>query len=149
MPVGLTKQQHAFTAYVVFAAGKRGTIWSAFCRPGWGHCWLMLPAHYPEPGLLSDRYTIKIEPQAWGIDWAMWWEDPEEIARQWAVNGETVVRISVAVPPADNWFRPRGIITCVSVVKAMLGIHNWRLLTPWHLFLYLVREGGEIIQGVD
>lgn len=146
MPVGKIAQQKTFDAYVVFAAGKRGTIWSAFCRRNWGHCFVMIPAFDPFPGLLSKQYTIKVEPQSWGIDIELWLETPEEIARQWTENGDVVVRYKTTIPGSNYIFRPRGLFSCVSIVKSVLGINCWRLLTPWHLFLYLVRNGGQLIK---
>ena len=149
MPVGHIHQQKTFVAYVVFAKGKRGTIWSIFCRRGWGHCLVLQPAYDPFPGLLSKQYTIKIEPQTWGIDVELWLETPEEIARQFSAAGDVVVRYKTTVPAKGMMFVPRGVFSCVSIVKAVLGINAWRLLTPWHLFLYLVRQGGQLIQDIE
>lgn len=34
----------------------------------------------------------------------------------------------------------KGLITCVSVAKYFLGIKNWRIVTPWQLYQFLVKE---------
>lgn len=34
----------------------------------------------------------------------------------------------------------KGAITCVSIAKYFLGIKDWRIITPWQLYKYLMKE---------
>ncbi len=51
--------------------------------------------------------------------------------------------------PVDHDYKtdyvPRGLLTCVSVVKAIIGVRAWYVWTPEHLARYLARMGGEVI----
>lgn len=41
----------------------------------------------------------------------------------------------------------RGLLTCVSLVKAIIGVRAWYVWTPEHLARYLARAGATIIKG--
>lgn len=43
-------------------------------------------------------------------------------------------------------FVPRGLLTCVSVVKAVLGISAWFVLTPEHLARWMIRNGAQRLE---
>ena len=64
------------TAFVVFQGGDPELIPVPFTSPGWRHCWLMLPVYYPEPGLMAEVFTMKVEGLRWGVDTEVWWRDP-------------------------------------------------------------------------
>ena len=56
---------------------------------------------------------------------------------------------AIAVPVDHDYqtdYIPRGLMTCVSVVKAIIGIRAWFVWTPEHLARYLLRSGAELIQ---
>ncbi|MDD9904801.1 MAG: hypothetical protein OXT06_14620 [Rhodospirillaceae bacterium] len=137
-------------AYIVFQGGvsPHASLWSAFTDPGWRHCWLMLPAYHPAPGLMADRYTLKIEPLRWGIDTEVWWHDPEEVAQHFLdLNVTAVVALDVTTPPPGVPFIPRGLMTCVTVIKAALGIRAWHIWTPKALFRYVLHHhNGTLVQ---
>lgn len=46
-------------------------------------------------------------------------------------------------------FRLRGITTCVSLVKSIIGIRAWWVVTPEQLMLYLLGNGGEVVDVAD
>ncbi len=39
----------------------------------------------------------------------------------------------------------RGVQSCVSVVKSLIGLKAWHVLTPQQLFEHLIRKGGVIL----
>lgn len=137
------------TAYVVFTSDRRWTFWRWFLDPGFAHCWLMLPAAYPAPGLMSTAFTMKIEMLLWGLDTEVWFAPPDVVVAAFAKlpTVSAIVAYTFETPPPIS--RPllglRGLITCVGIVKATLGIENHRILTPKALFVYLVRHRGTII----
>lgn len=138
------KPKKKFTAYIVFQGKSDRGFWHFFTKPAWRHCWVMVPAYWPEPGLMATTVTMKIEPLKWGIDTEVWWEPPEVIAQAFLDAGATaVVAFPVENPPSEGYVF-RGLFTCVVVVKAVLGINNWRLWTPWQLFRYLLRNNGTL-----
>lgn len=49
-----------------------------------------------------------------------------------------------SVTQSDN-YRARGIITCISFVKAVLGLRGFFLVTPYQLFKKLKKMGGTVL----
>ena len=141
---GWGRPKKSFTAYVVFQQRQGRGFWHAFTAPAWRHCWVMIPAYWPEPGLMATCVTMKVEPLKWGIDTEVWWEHPEIVAQAFLDAGATaVVAFPVKAPPTEG-FVFRGLFSCVVIVKAVLGVKNWRVWTPWQLFRYLLRHGGTL-----
>jgi hypothetical protein len=136
------------TAFIVFQGGaNRGNIPAWFTKPGWRHCWLMLPAYYPEPGLMAEVFTMKIESLYWGVDTAVWWRSPEVVASAFMEAGATaIVEFPFTTPPANPSRTWRGQMNCVTLTKAALLIDDWKVWTPKQLFAYLVRHGGRLYQ---
>lgn len=132
--------------FVVFQDRNRWQFWRWYCRPGWRHCWIISVVYFPEPGLAADRYCLKVEPLQWGIDTAVWFADPDVVVQAFYRAGVTaVVEYDADFPPAAVYI-PRGIFTCVSTVKAVLGLRNWRVWTPWHLYRHLIRHGARLVK---
>jgi len=149
---GYGRNRRIVRAYVVFQDHDRHPFWRPFTRPGFRHCWVMLPAPCPAHGLLAVTYTMKIEALAWGVDTAVWWAAPDQVAAHFARDeGVTVVGAKVQLPPPDfnhrrsSWRSLRGFITCVSIVKAALGLRGFAV-TPHQLFQQLVAAGGEVLE---
>lgn len=148
----MIQQQPArrFLAYVVFSPSSRKSFWDFFTDPAFRHCWVILPAPLGEPGLMTTDYSVKVEPLLWGVDVAVWWADPLTVAKQMYEDGATaIVEVGVYTPPNPG-FVPRGFLTCVTMVKAIIAVRNWRIWTPRQLFRYLVaRQGGRILPVGD
>ena len=135
------------TAYVVFQGETEGIKPIPFTSPGWRHCWLMLPVYYPEPGLMAEVFTMKIEPLRWGVDTAVWWASPDRVSSSFYEEGVTaIVEFPFSTPPRPLRSTRRGPITCVTLTKAILQINDWKVWTPKQLFAYLVRNGGKLNQ---
>lgn len=133
------------TAYVVFQGGDTELIPVPFTSPGWRHCWLMLPVYYPEPGLMAEVFTMKVEGLRWGVDTAIWWRDPDTVAKAFHEAGVTaIVEYPFTSPPGNPRHIKRGPMTCVSLTKAVLQIDDWKVWTPKQLYAYLVRHGGRL-----
>ncbi|HKY44898.1 MAG TPA: hypothetical protein VJM50_17530, partial [Pyrinomonadaceae bacterium] len=43
-------------------------------------------------------------------------------------------------------YLPRGLLTCVSLTKALLSIGAWHVWTPEQLARWLLQNGGEIME---
>lgn len=134
------------TVYVVFHGSFQGGFWTFLTPRPWRHCLLLMTIYFPEPSVFARRYTLVFEPTAWGLEMDVVWRDPEAVARDyWRAGCTAIVKTSVTVPPL-RVFAVRGSITCVSLIKAVLGIFDWRIITPRHLFRRLMRDGGELMQ---
>ncbi len=135
------------TAYIVFQGDMAQTMPMPFTSPGWRHCWLMLPVYYPEPGLMAEVFTMKIEFLRWGVDTAVWWQSPDVVSAAFYEVGVTaIVEFPFTSPPENTRLTWRGQISCVTLIKAILQINDWKVWTPKQLFAYLVRNGGTLNQ---
>lgn len=132
------------TAYVIFESRRVAGWWDIFTRPGWRHVWVILPAPWPAPGLLATEFTMKVEPLCWGIDVAVFWDEPGVVAQAFADDCATaVLAVDVRLPPGKiGEYIPRGVFSCVTIVKAVLGLRAWRIFTPWSLYRYLLAHRG-------
>ena len=141
-------QKKITTAYVVFSGDRRWSFWNWFLEPGFSHCWVIIPIPYPEPGLMASKFSLKIEPLSWGIDTEVWFAEPDVVIESFAKldNVSAIVSYTFETPgPPKALQGLRGLLTCVSVIKALLGIENHRVWTPGHLFRYILRNRGKII----
>ena len=140
-----TSNRKRQTAFVVFQGDVSNNAPLPFTAPGWRHCWLMLPAYYPEPGLMATAFTMKLEALRWGVDAAVWWQTPDIVAGAfWDAGVTAIVEFPFSSPPKNpENARPR-LLTCVSLTKAVLQIDAPFVWTPKQLFAYLVRNGGRL-----
>lgn len=71
--------------------------------------------------------------------------DVRELAKVWVGLGWRIVRWKANVDSCGKIYHPSNTVpSCVSVVKAALGISAW-VFTPKQLFNWLLRHGGEEI----
>ena len=121
-----------------------GGFWNIYGTSGYQHCWIAVPEYFPEPGLLATQYTMKIEPLEWGIDVAIWRERTDVVVKTFYEAGATAVVYWAKAAPCRGYV-PRGVYSCVSICKAVLGIRAWYILTPWQLPRYMLNNGGSLI----
>lgn len=127
--------------FVVFAQSNARHIWSPFCHRDFRHCWVFWPHYNGTPGLMTPRNTIKIEAQCSNLDLDVWYADPMEVAEAFLPLSTDILRISLPFRTKPS-YSPRGIITCVSIVKAVMDINEWRVLTPRQLYRHLLKLGA-------
>lgn len=134
-----------FTAYVFFQGAEHRQWWKIYTRRGWRHVFIVLPVHRGN-SLVDPVYSLIINPLLWGIDAEVYFHPPWKLAQEALENGATCV-VKIAVDKRfDREYVPRGLLTCVSVVKALLGISAWFVWTPEHLARYLLRNGGQLVE---
>lgn len=124
-------------AYVFFdkRRTKRFMPWHLFCSKKWSHCFVLLD---------YGNETLVCESLASGLTVI---KDLSIVAQinHWKVfNGTAIVKVPLPTE-YEECFRWRGIMTCVSIVKAILRINKPFILTPKSLFDYLKNHGGIII----
>lgn len=135
-----------FTAFVVFQGAEHRRAWRIFTRRGWRHCFVVIPIYYPEPSLTADVYSLIINPITCFVRQDVIFMPPRDLVNQLLEQGYTA---AVAVPVDHDYkieYIPRGLLTCVSLVKALIGVRAWYVWTPEHLARYLLRNGAELIK---
>lgn len=100
-------------------------------RPGFRHCFVLLQ---------DGGRWISIDPLATRMEICMHHDLPTDFDLPgWLEEqGHTVVPASLdrdITNPA-----PCAFFTCVEAVKRVLGIHAWRIVTPWQLYRYLIQH---------
>src|SRR5678815_3732701 len=133
------------TVHLLFYGSIMGGFWSFLCRPGWRHCLLIITLYFPRMHALATRYSLIVNPCGWGLHLDVVWRTPEAIVAEFIEAGvSAVVRANVDLPP-DKPYILRGVFSCVSVIKAALGLRNWRIITPYGLFRFMVSSGAQVI----
>lgn len=134
-----------FTAYVVFMGAEHRRFWRLFTRRGWRHVFIVLPA-YRSASLGGEVISQVINPILHCVEADVFFNHPAKLAQEALKEGATAV-IKIRI---DRTFKrdyvPRGLFTCVTVVKAILGIAAWYVWTPEHLARYLLRHGGQLVE---
>lgn len=136
-----------FTAYVIFYGSEHDGFWRIFTGRGWRHCCVILPSYGPEDNLLRpDVASLVINPLTWGVEALVIRKHPEEVCRLQLEDGATAA-ISIPIDLRhERLYVPRGLLTCVSLIKAVLGMRGgWYVFTPKHLARYMLRHGGKFI----
>lgn len=113
-------------AWVVFS-GQTELPHLKLLRPGFRHCFLILKRgkHWVSLDPMSHVTEIGLHLLPDNFDLPNWLKD----------RGHTVVATSVQKAPKKAL--PPTLFTCVEAVKRVLGVHNWKVLTPWQLYKHL------------
>lgn len=141
----IPSQRQRFTAFVVFQGAEHRRAWRIFTKRKWRHCLVVVPFYYPAPSLTADVYSIIINPITFTVRLDVAFQEPRDVVNDMLDYGYTA---AIAVPVDHDYkldYVPRGLLTCVSLVKAIIGVRAWYVWTPEHLARYLARMGGEII----
>lgn len=145
--LGTTRER--FTAYVVFVGADHRRAWRIATRRGWRHCLVILPRVGVSETLVGGRGAIVLNPIVSHLCVHASERSPLALAHEALNEGATcVVRCRVDRSPAGEYV-PRGLLTCVSVIKAVLGVRAWWVVTPEQLARVLLRMGGELVGSSD
>jgi hypothetical protein len=110
-------------AFVVFT-GQADWPWLRMLKPGYKHCFVLLRdgGRWLSMDPMLNHTEIQIHGVPGDFDMAAWLRG----------RGHRVVR---AVMCRDHKKpAPFMIFTCVEAVKRVLGLHDWRIVTPWQLY---------------
>jgi hypothetical protein len=134
-----------FTAYVFFQGAEHRRFWRIFTRRGWRHVFVVLPV-YRSASLADDVASMVINPVLHCVETDVYFHHPAKLAQEALRDGVTcVIKIRI-----DRSFKrdyvPRGLFTCVSLIKSILGISAWYVWTPEHLARFLLRNGGQLVE---
>lgn len=103
--------------------------WLRVLRPGFRHCavWVRVGEFWIGEECLSHRTVLSCVPAAQG-------RALETALRR---GGARVLRSFVREAPRR--LAPPLPFTCVEAAKRALGIHAWRIVTPYQLYRHLIR----------
>ena len=149
MPASFGLKNEYRTYYIVFQESQFNRIWRAWTCPGFRHIWTFWPLYVGEPGLLTPRWTLKFEPLANHFDIDLWYADPDEVAASFLQKPEItdILKIQLLFRTGSE-FVPRGVMNCVSSVKACIGVRAWHIITPKQLYNFLIHEGAKSLRRI-
>lgn len=111
----------------------------AFTRPGFRHCFVLW-----QPENLALMPLVTVQPLYSGI--VISYSAgvlAEEVIARWLTDPFITTIVQIDVDQGDRvpyvW---RGPLTCVTVVKQILGVHAWWIQTPRQLYRFLLQRGG-------
>jgi hypothetical protein len=99
------------------------------------HCFALRPAQL-------GSILINCVGQQLFLDWLP--QDPHDIARGCVAQGWAALRLD---PLPWQGYPVRGVLSCVSVVKAAIGLQGALVLTPRQLYRRLLSQGAHIVTG--
>lgn len=116
-------------AWVVFS-GQTDLPWLKCLKPGFRHCYVLLNDgyHWVSIDPLFPYTEIIVHHVSPAFDLPKWLEG----------RGHRTVYCPVARPLKKT--ASVSVFTCVEAVKRIIGLHNWRVHTPWQLYKYLTRK---------
>lgn len=127
------------TYYIAFQSSLTWKLWDVFTTKEYRHCWLFMDLGY-ESGSVLFEYR-----RGWMVmeDYVLSAADILEVLKT-CPEQTTVLRMAL-----DPWERkkysPSGLITCVSIIKAVLGVTQFWIMTPRQLLLHLRSLGAETV----
>jgi len=135
----------AVPAYVVFqrALPQQWRWWHLITGREWAHCWMMRAEAVGEPGLLGEWITIKVETTPARVHIDVYGGHPDNLVAEAQVAMRTIDVLALTIDIGGREeYCPRGPMSCVSLVKAMLGVWWPTVITPRQLHRKLVSLGA-------
>lgn len=135
-----------FTAYVVFQGADHRRWWRIYTRRGWRHCYLIVPAHQPGANLFAKPGSIVVNPWVSYLRIDYLPETPAAICKRMIEEGATC---AIELPVDQKFsgaYVPRGLMTCVSLIKAAIGCNAWHVWTPEQLARWMLQHGGKMVE---
>lgn len=136
------------TWYLVFAGsidpGRRW--WSALTSPGFRHVWAYRQVAIDEDAsLVGPRLVAGIHAVAGGVFVEVSSASPIGMARGLVLHGDAtdvlIVKSNRTRPPSPL----PGLLNCVTLAKALIGMRAWWCWTPELLYFALLRRGARSI----
>ena len=113
-------------AWVVFS-GQTDLPWLKCLKPGYRHCYVLLN---------DGRYWISVDPLFPHTEIIVHHVPADFDLPAW-LRGRGYESIKCPVIRSLKKPAPLSLFTCVEAVKRIIGIHSWRIHTPWQLYKYL------------
>ncbi|MBC6444297.1 MAG: hypothetical protein GDA50_02530 [Alphaproteobacteria bacterium GM202ARS2] len=124
----MNEPSHPYRRGYVFFTDNTDLWWLRWLKPGFRHCCLVL---YREGTL------ILVDPLSHQLLLDVCVSVDEASLRRW-LNSCGMLFVPVEVRESPRQVAPFGMLTCVEVIKRILGIRLRRLMTPWQLYRFLI-----------
>ncbi len=113
-------------AWVVFS-GQTELSYLKLLKNGFRHCFIILKKgdHWISLDPLAHKTEIELHYLPQNFDLPSWLKK----------RGNVVVETKLKAAPLKAL--PVSLFTCVEAVKRVLGLHSWKVLTPWQLYKHL------------
>lgn len=124
-------------AYVFFDKRRTSVFapWHLFISPKWAHTFILID---------YGKKTLVCDCLAGGLTFFEDLPIKAQIEHWKRYEGTAVVKVPMPKEYEER-FRFRGLITCVSIIKAILCINSPFIVSPRGLFHYLIKNGGTVI----
>lgn len=116
------------SAWVVFS-GQTELLWVRLLKPGFRHCYILLHdgAHWISLDPLASHIELTVHNLPAEFDLPAWL----------AERGQRILPAKIKhIKRAAPWTA----FSCVEVIKRMLGIHKFTMITPWQLYCHLAKQ---------
>lgn len=128
-----TQKLQPVSAFVVFS-DDTNLFWLRFLQKGFRHCALIIAKEggsWVVVDPLSHHLVIDEVAAPSGHD---------DLPAQLRKNGHTLVAVTLTEPPRK--LAPLMPFTCVEIIKRLVGIHSWKIVTPYQLYRHLTKTKG-------
>lgn len=130
--------------YIVFRDSIKRNWWDVFTQPGFRHCAVMEEVQIPYPSLFSSTGTVFTDVVRGEAVIEVFCKPAHELIFDRMKRRKVSIAISFVVDKKSTLrYIPFGMLSCVGIVKSLLGVRKWWILTPYQLFKYLEKRGGE------
>jgi len=129
--------------YVVFVDHNIWRPWVPFLKKGYRHCLALIPITPKQEGLLSGKGTLLVDS---GIDVmavVLYDMSVEKFILENVISETMEIKevIKCRLVSSQEMQYSMEVLTCVTVVKRLLG-RRWKLVqTPWQLRKKLIKSG--------
>lgn len=149
MDFALDPDMRCRRCYVLFRKSYLRAWWSRFTVPGLEHCSVIEEMDFANDGLASVDCFIYTDYCYGLLVHQIHWGDAREMIAKALSSCEITAVAVIEVEKSHQWgYIPFGLFTCVTIVKAVLGLRGWKIQTPQSLFRHLERRGVTIIRGM-
>ena len=112
----------------VFFTDNTDLWWLRWLKSGFRHCCLVI---------CREDSLILVDPLSHQLVLDVCVAVDEASFRRWLTSCG-MVYVAVEVRDSAQRVAPLGLLTCVEVIKRILGIRRRRLITPWQLYRFLI-----------
>jgi len=119
-----------YQIWVVFT-GKTDIWWLRFLKSGYRHCFVILN---------NGKQWMSIDPLAPFTDIEFYDHIQYDFDLPSWLREQGYEVIQASINKSHKHPAPFMLYTCVESVKRILGLHYWRIMTPWQLYRFLKRH---------
>lgn len=125
-------------AYILFKPVANPPWWMKFLRNGMYHCSCIQSCVIGE-----TRYYVLVENCFNYMSINACFLTLEQLLDAVDSENMTIIRYEYEVDPLQRmpYYEP---ISCVTVIKRLIGMSDWKVQTPYQLYKKLIRNGGTI-----